>query len=213
MDFCLYLITDRRVTHGGKSIEDVLDRAFDSGVRGMLLREKDMPSDELLSLARRVRDITRRHQVRMLISGRADIVAEVDADGVQLTSNAPDIEAARKLLGDEKYVAVSTHSLAEAKSAESAGADFVTFGPVYETPSKIVYGQPAGIDKLEEVCKALSIPVFALGGINEENAHFAMRAGAYGVAVISAVISAEDPGIAVKKLIDGIRSYKLGKLI
>jgi len=213
MDFCLYLITDRTATHGGKSIEYVLERAFDSGVGGVLLREKDMPSDELIRLAGKVRDLTLRHRVRMLVSGRPDVAVVVGADGVHLTSADPDVAAARRLVGDAKYVAVSTHSIDEAVKAEARGADFITFGPVYETESKKQYGPPLGLGLLEEVCRSVKIPVFALGGINYDNAVPALHAGAYGIAVISAVISAEDPAGAANRIIDGIRSYKLGKLI
>ncbi|MBI5696742.1 MAG: thiamine phosphate synthase [Nitrospirae bacterium] len=213
MDFCFYLITDRHATAGGKGIEYVLDRAFEAGVRGVLLREKDLPERELLDLARRVREMTRLHGVRFLVSGRVDIALAVDADGVHIGGSSLPAPAAKRLMGEDRYLAVSTHSLAEARAAQDAGADFVTFGPVYSTPSKAKYGPPVGLDALREVCRELSIPVFALGGIRPDNAADALAAGAYGVAAISAVIGAPDPALAVRNFIDTMRGYKLGRVV
>jgi thiamine-phosphate pyrophosphorylase len=213
MDFCFYMITDRRATAGGRSIEDVLSCALDGGVKGVLLREKDLPDRELYSLAERIRDITRRRRVRLLISHRVDIALAVGADGVHLTGGSLPVGAAREQVGDLMYLAVSTHSLEEALEAEAGGADFVTFGPVYQTPSKALYGPPVGLAALDEVCRALSIPVFALGGLGPDNAVDALKAGAYGIAVISAVVGAQDPAAAARGIIDRIRDYKLKRVI
>jgi len=212
MEFCFYLITDRHAA-GGRSIEDVLTLAIEGGVKGVLLREKDLPDGELIALAGRARDLTRRHRVKLLISGRVDVAVAVGADGVHLGGGSLPVKAARELLGDEKYVSASTHSLAEAVRAQDEGADFITFGPVYHTPSKAVYGPPVGIRALEEVCGRLVIPVFAVGGINPGNAVESLRAGAYGLAVISAVVSAADPASATRDIMGKIRDYKLGRVI
>ncbi len=213
MDFCFYLITDRKQVTSGLSLEEVVARAVEAGVRGVLLREKDLPDRELIELAGRVRDLTQRYRARLLISGRTDVALAVGADGVHVSGTSLPIAAARELLGVEKYIGVSTHSLLEAKEAEDAGADFITFGPVYHTPSKAIYGPPAGVDVLREVCDAIRIPVFALGGVKSENAVEALGAGAYGVAVISAVIAAGDPGGATRELVETLRAYKLRKCI
>jgi len=213
MDFCFYMITDRMATAGGRSLEDVLSCALDGGVKGVLLREKDLPDRELLSLAERVRDITGRRRVKLLISRRVDVALAVGADGVHLSGESLPVDAVRAQLGDLMYVAASTHSLAEALAAEAAGADFVTFGPVYHTPSKASYGPPVGLGALEEVCRALSIPVFALGGLGPDNTVAALKAGAYGIAAISAVIGAEDPAAAARGIIDRIRDYKLKRVV
>lgn len=213
MDFCFYLITERRATAGGKSIEYVLERAFEAGVRGVLLREKDLPDRELIELAGRVRELTRLHGVRFLVSGRVDVALAVDADGVHIGGASLPPDAAKRLVGEGKYLAVSTHSLAEARAAQEAGADFITFGPVYHTPSKAKYGPPVGVDALREVCREITIPVFALGGVKPDNAVETLAAGAYGVAVISAVIGAEDPRLAVHDFIDRMRGYKLGRMV
>jgi len=213
MDFCFYLISDRRGTSGDRSIEYVIERAIEGGAKGVLLREKDLPDRELLALAQRMRDITSRHKVRLLVSGRIDIALAVGADGVHIGSSNLPPSVARRLIGIERYMAVSTHSLKEAREAQDAGADFITFGPVYHTASKEKYGPPVGIDALKEVCREIKIPVFALGGLKPDNAVEALKAGAYGVAVISAVIGTDDPSAAAREFIDRIRSYKLERLV
>ncbi len=214
MEFCFYLITDRKLVPKGKTLEQALEAAFAGGVKGVLLREKDLPDSELVPLARRVRDLALRYKAKMLVSARPDIAAKVGADGVHLASGlAADVNAARKLLGDERYIAVSTHSLEEALKAEEDGADFLTFGPVFSTPSKEKYGKPAGLDALEEVCREASIPVFAVGGIKTENVAEALERGAFGIAVISAVFGASDPALAVNEIMDVIRSYRMGRCV
>jgi len=213
MDFCFYLITDRRATAPGMEILDVLASAFEAGVKGVLLREKDMPDDELFGLAGRVRDLSRRYRARFLVSGRVDVALSVDADGVHIPSTGIPVHEARALIGDEKYLAVSTHSLQEALDAQEGGADFITFGPVYHTPSKAVYGPPAGLDALADVCKGIKIPVFALGGVKNNNVADTLKAGAYGAAVISAVMGSPDPAKAAREIMDIIRDYKLRRLI
>jgi thiamine-phosphate pyrophosphorylase len=213
MEFSLYLITDRKSTAGEHSIDYVLQDAFEAGVRAVLLRERDLPDRDLIALAGRIRDLSLKYNVRMLVSGRVDIAIAVGADGLHLTSSSLPANAARKLVGKDKYIAVSTHSLAEAKRAEAEGANFITYGPVYYTPSKARYGPPAGLENLAQVCGQVNIPVFALGGVTEDNALDAMDAGAYGVAVISAVIGAEHPAAAAAGIINKIRCYKIGRLV
>ncbi|MGA2192674.1 MAG: thiamine phosphate synthase [Nitrospirota bacterium] len=213
MDFCFYLITDRKAVREEKTLEDVLERAFEAGVKGVLLREKDLPDRDLLNLAERIRDLTLRHRVRLLISGRTDIAMAVGADGVHLSSGSLPLGPAREIVGVEKYIGVSTHSLGEARRAEDEGADFITFGPVYHTKSKEAYGPPKGIEELGRVCTEIEIPVFALGGINKENVTDVLKAGAFGVAAISAVISAEDPAAAARGIMDKIRSFKVRRCI
>lgn len=213
MDFCFYLITDRKSASGGMGVEEVLSLAIEGGVKGVLLREKDLPERELLALAGRVRDITARRGVRLLISERTDIALAVEADGVQVSGRSLPAEKARELIGEDRYMSVSTHSVEEALAAQAAGADFVTLSPVYESPSKPGYGPALGFEGLSTVCRSLTIPVFALGGINPHNATEALKAGAYGIAVITSVFSAPDPAKAAGEMIDSIREFKLKRLI
>ena len=114
------------------------------------------------------------------------------ADGVHLTQNSIPVNAVRNAVRKKLLIGVSTHSLKEAGEAERGGADFITFGPVYRTPSKLKYGAPAGIDTLKKVCGKMKIPVFAIGGITSRRIKEVRAAGAYGAAVISEIFSAAD---------------------
>jgi thiamine-phosphate pyrophosphorylase len=192
VDFKLYLITDRRQT-GSRALTSVVERALRGGIRAVQLREKDLPSDELYRLADEFRRITSLYGAKLLINERADIARDVDADGVHLPESGISVGAARRIIGPERLIGVSCHSLDSAKSAQRRGADFITFGPVFFTPSKAVYGNPVGLERLADTASALNIPVFGLGGINESTMIQVMAAGAKGIAVISAIMTAEQP--------------------
>ena len=127
------------------------------------------------------------------MNDRADIALAVDADGVHLGGQSMPIYRARKVLGERKLIGVSCHNQISAITAQEKGADFITFGPVYYTPSKISYGEPVGLDRLEEVTELLQIPVFALGGISADNAREVLSRGVFGLAMIGAIFRAADP--------------------
>jgi len=163
-----------------------------AGVCAVQLREKDLPTRELLSLARLMRERTARAGAPLLINDRLDLCWAVGADGVHLRRDGLPTPVARRLLGGGKLIGVSVHSVEEAAQAERDGADFVLFGPVYETPSKREYGPPQGVDALAAVVRRLRLPVFAVGGVTAERVPALIRAGARGVGVISAVFGADD---------------------
>ncbi len=183
----------------GSFIADV-QQALRGGVQAIQLREKDLDTRDLLKLAYRMRKVTVTHKAKLFINDRFDIALSVDADGVHLTQKSIPVEAVRKVVGKEMLIGVSTHSLKEAKEAEKGGADFITFGPVYRTPSKVAYGPPVGLDALEKVSGKLSIPVFALGGITISTIRKALDSGAHGVSMISEVFTAEDIREKTKKI-------------
>jgi thiamine-phosphate pyrophosphorylase len=198
LDFRLYFVTDRKQT-AARSLVDVVHAALGGGVRAVQLREKDLGGGELYRLAARVRKITERYRARLLINDRLDVALAVGADGVHLGQTSFPVAATRRLLGPGKLIGVSTHSLAEITAA--AGADFVVFGPVYFTPSKAAYGEPQGVDRLREATVQSSVPVFAIGGINADRISDVLTAGAYGVAMISAISAASDPTRAAQELL------------
>ncbi len=199
VDFNLYLITDRRQTK--LPLPVAVRQALEGGVRAIQLREKDLPVRELLSLAREIRAVTREFNARLFINDRLDVAVAVDADGVHLGRQSIPPEAVRKVVGTRMRIGVSTHSLEEARAAETGGADFVTFGPVFVTPSRVSYGKPVGPDGLRSVKKQIGIPVFGLGGIKRENIRDVMSAGADGIAMISAIFSAPDISGASEKIV------------
>lgn len=143
-------------------------------------------------MAYRMREITHNYGARLFINGRVDVAMAVQADGVHLGRDSVPAVAAKKASDRKLIVGVSTHSLAEAIDAEKDGADFVTFGPVYRTPSKLKYGEPVGIDALRRVCSEVSIPVFVIGGITPDRIRDVMESGTNGVAVISAILGADN---------------------
>ncbi len=192
VDFSLYLITDRcQITD--RSLVSVVREALEGGCRAVQLREKDLAGNELFKLAGELRRVTREYGARLLINERLDIALAVDADGVHLGAASLPVPAARRVLGAKGLIGYSAHSIDEAVRADADGADFVTFGPVFYTPSKAPYGEPLGIELLKAANAALTIPVFALGGVKRENIACVMAAKAHGIAIISAVIAAADP--------------------
>ncbi|RMD59614.1 MAG: thiamine phosphate synthase [Nitrospirae bacterium] len=194
VDFPLYLISDRKQVRAG-ALEDVVEASLKAGLRAVQLREKDLTPRELFSIGNRFREMTNKYGAKLFINDRVDTAMAVGADGVHLTQNSLPTDIVRRIVGEEFLIGVSTHSLSEAKEAEDGGADFITFGPVYETPSKKRYGPPVGIKALCEVTEKIKIPVFGLGGINTPSkAKEVIDCGAYGIAMISAIISADDVG-------------------
>jgi thiamine-phosphate pyrophosphorylase len=200
IDFKLYLVTDRKLTADRCSLTASVRQALRGGVKAVQLREKDLGTRELLKLAYKMRELTKKYGARLFINDRFDIALAVGADGVHLTQNSIPADAVRKAVdaslimrhASRFLIGVSTHSLTEAKEAENAGADFITLGPVYSTPSKLKYGKSVGADILKEVCRKVKIPVFAIGGIKSHRIKDMKNAGAYGVAMISEIFGAED---------------------
>ena len=192
IDFRLYLISDRKLFAGSESFLVAMEEALKGGVRAVQLREKDLAVRELLEMAYRLRETTKRYGAKLFINDRVDIALAVDADGVHLGHTGLPPQAARKAAGEGLLIGVSAHSIEQAKKAEQDGADFMTLGPVYETPSKLRYGRPLGADILKMAKDIISIPVFAIGGIKEDKADEVMQAGAYGIAVISGIFRADN---------------------
>ncbi|MCE2487415.1 MAG: thiamine phosphate synthase [Desulfurellaceae bacterium] len=192
------IVTDRRQT-AGRPLYDVVQAALDGGVRAVQLREKDLEGGELYRLAVRLRDLTARYAARLLINDRLDVALAAGADGVHLGQTSLPVSTARQLLGPGKLIGVSTHSPDEITAAQ--GADFVVFGPVYFTPSKADYGQPQGVARLRQAARHSPVPVFAIGGIQADRIAAVRRAGAHGIALISALSAAAEPSRAAHELL------------
>jgi thiamine-phosphate pyrophosphorylase len=192
VDFRLYLITDRKLTADRCSLTAAVEKALKGGVRAIQLREKDLNAREHLKLAYKMRALTSKYKAKLFINDRFDIALAVGADGVHLTQNSIPVHAVRATVKKKLMIGSSTHSLKEAKDAEKGGADFITLGPVYRTPSKMKYGAPVGLDTLSKVSGRVKIPVFALGGVKGDKISDVREAGAYGVAMISEIFGAVD---------------------
>ncbi len=203
IDFNLYLITDRKQAR--MSLSETVGLALKGGVRAVQLREKDLPVRELLALAQELRAITKEFRAQLFINDRVDVAVAVDADGVHLGHQSMPVDAVRKIVGARMLIGVSTHTVQEAQDAEQGGADFITFGPVFVTPSKAQYGAPAGPEALKELKKRIHIPVFGLGGITRNNMHEVVQAGADGIAMISAIVAAENVHKASEDIVNCLK--------
>lgn len=200
VDFSLYLITDRKLFGDLPSFFSAIEEALKGGAKALQLREKDLGVRELLDLAYRLRDMTRAFGARLFVNDRVDVALAADADGVHLGGQSMPAFAVRRVVGRHMLIGVSTHGIGQAVQAEKDGADFITLGPVFETPSKARYGKPLGIDVLREASGRLSVPFFAIGGIRGERAGDVTRAGSRGVAVISAVLASKDVKTETERL-------------
>ena len=206
LGFSLCLVTDRSQVTG--TLEEAVEACLGAGLKAVQLREKDLAARELFSMARALRESTRRHGAKLLVNDRADVALAVGADGVQCAGTSLPVSALRAIslpIGPPGFlIGASVHSLAEARAAAPEGADFLLFGPVYDTPSKREYGPPQGLSALERVASAVGLPVLAVGGVTPARVAEVTRAGASGVAVIAAILGAARPSDAVKAFLDAL---------
>lgn len=199
MRFKLYLISDRKLFPTEESFLQAVFTALKAGVKAFQLREKDMKPGEFYFLAKKLREITVRNNAMLFINDRVDVALAVEADGVHLPQSGIPPHVVKRIWKDKLLIGVSTHSLKEAKEA-SEWADFITFGPVFHTPSKSQYGEPLGIDSLKIVKENVKCPVFAIGGINLENIQSVLPY-CDGVALIRGILAERNIEETVKKYI------------
>lgn len=198
MDYTLYLVTDRTLA-GARDFDDLVGRAVRGGCTLVQLREKDASSGELYERALRLKRVTDYFHVPLIIDDRVDIMLAVDAAGVHLGQSDLPAEAARRLIGADKILGVSARTVEEAEAAESAGADYLGVGAVFPTATK-TDAEPVARETLAAICAAVRIPVVAIGGLNTKNIPLLEGSGISGAAVVSAVMGAEDPEEAARKL-------------
>lgn len=189
----------------GRDLLWVLECALDGGIRAIQLREKDLDGKELFLLAEAARKLTDRYRAALFINDRIDVALASGADGVHLGWASFPTLRARELVGAQKMIGVSSHSLEQAQEAEKQGADFIVFGPVYFTPSKAKYGTPQGLMMLKKIVEKTSLPVYGIGGLKADNIPETKKTGVRGIALISAVIGAGDPKTAAEEIIAQLR--------
>lgn len=198
-DYSLYLVTDRRLSLGRSTVE-VVAAAVSGGVTCVQLREKHCSTREFLEEARRVRELLVGTGVPLIINDRLDVALAVAADGVHLGQNDLPVADARRLVGERLVIGVSAESVADAIRAEAEGADYIGVSPVFTTPTKMDTAPPLGLEGLREIRRAVSLPLVAIGSIRHDNAAEVLRAGADGLAVVSAIVSAPCPRTAAAAL-------------
>ena len=202
----LLLVTDRHQTNG-RPLVPLLQRALTVGMPAIQLRERDLSARELVTLAREVQAVMASRRSQLLINDRIDVALALEGVGVHLRSNSLPVSVARQLLGARRLLGVSVHAVEEAVQAESQGADYVILGPIYETPSKLMFGPPLGIHTLEKACRLVRIPIIGIGGVTAARAREMRRVGAFGVAVITAILGADDIESATRELLDAVTLF------
>ena len=205
-DPALYVVLDRTATRG-RDLEDVLEQAIAGGCRMVQLREKTWPSGTLLPLAERLRARCARASVTFIVNDRVDLAVAVAADGVHLGQEDLPARLARPLLRAAMILGVSTHSVEQARAARDAGADYIAVGSMFPTTTKPDF-QLVGPDLLRKLRGEIRVPLIGIGGITPANVAQVIRAGADGVAVISAVCGADDPRAATERFLSEIRAAR-----
>lgn len=201
-DCSLYLVTDSTGLEE-KEFLNIIEEACKSGVTLVQLREKDKSGREYLNLAFKVKEITDKYNIPLIIDDRIDIAIAVDSAGVHLGQSDINIKYARKILGKDKIIGATAKTVNQAKEAVEEGADYLGVGAIYPTTTK-VKTVITDIKTLNEICDKVDIPVVAIGGLNEENCNILNKSKISGIAVVSAIMKAKDIKKAVKNLISCI---------
>ena len=204
-DYSLYLVTDRTLSLGRSTVE-VVRAAIRGGVSCVQLREKGCSTREFMDEARLLKALLAGTGVPLFINDRLDVALAVGADGVHLGQNDLAIADARRLVGNRMIIGISAESVADAVRAEAEGADYIGASPVFTTPTKTDTASPLGLDGLRAIRRAVQLPLVAIGGIDADNAAQVLRAGADGLAVVSAIVSAPCPRTAAAGLRQRIQS-------
>jgi len=200
LDLSLYVVTDRGLARG-RSHREVAEAAIAGGATVIQLRDKTAEARALFEAGREIRELSARRGALFIVNDRLDIALAVEADGVHMGQDDLPAPVARRLLGPNKVLGVSVENGAQAAQAERDGADYVAIGPIYEARgSKAGAGPPVGPQAIAEVRRHTRLPIVAIGGIKPEHVAEVVRAGADGIAVISAVVAAPDIAAAARHL-------------
>ena len=198
IDYSVYLVTDRR-NKTDEEFLNIIEEAIKGGTTVVQLREKTASTKEFYELALKVKEITSRYDVPLLINDRIDIALAVDSEGVHIGQDDMPADIAREIIGEDKILGVSASTVEEAKKAEKDSADYIGSGAVFPTATKDD-ADSVSKEELKEIVDSIDIPVVAIGGITVENANTLKGSGIAGFSVVSAIMSAEDPKVASKKL-------------
>ena len=203
-NFSLYAITDLK--DEDPAILSKITKALRGGVDVIQLRSKSLSDGALFRIGKKIRVLTRKMKKLFIVNDRVDLMMALDADGVHLGQDDLEIQTARKIIQNRnQIIGRSTHSLAEALKAQQEGADYIGFGPIFETPTKPDY-KPVGLDLIRMVLKRVRIPVVCIGGIDASNVKRVIQAGANRIAVVRAIFSSQNPEKAARELKEMVMS-------
>jgi thiamine-phosphate pyrophosphorylase len=203
VDYSLYLVTDRTLSRQ-RSSEEIVSAAVRGGVTCVQLREKHCSTREFIREARSLQPLLHRHKIPLIINDRLDVALAIGADGLHLGQSDMHIADARRLVGKKMIIGISAETLDDAIGAEQQGADYIGISPVFTTDTKTDTAAPLGLEGIRRIRRAVGIPLVGIGGINMNNVREILSAGADGVAVVSAIVSADCPETAaadLKKLV------------
>ena len=207
IDYTLCLVTDRELARG-RPTSDIVEAAVYGGASCVQLREKIGSTREFIEQALAIRDFLRIRDIPLIINDRLDVALAVGADGVHFGQNDMPLAMARSIVKDAMIIGISANSLEDAVAAEKGGADYLGVGPIYATPTKTDTAPILGLDGLRKIRKNIKIPLVTIGGLNRSNATQVIRNGADGIAVVSAIVGAEDPEKASRDLMNTIQLVK-----
>jgi thiamine-phosphate pyrophosphorylase len=207
IDYSLYLVTDRGLARGRPTLE-IVRAAVRGGVTCVQLREKTCSTREFIAEALKVKAFLESSGVPLIINDRVDVALAVGADGVHLGQSDMPLSTARSLVGDAMVIGISVESIADAVEAQAGGADYLGVSPVFATPTKTDTAAPLGLAGLTAIRAAVQLPLVAIGGLNDRNAAETIRSGADGIAVVSAIVAAQDPEQAARNLKTAIQAAR-----
>lgn len=197
-DLLVYAVTDRSWLYG-ESLYSQVEKALKGGATFIQLREKELDEEQFLKEAMEIKELCKRYHVPFVINDNVEIAVKVEADGVHVGQSDMEAGNVREKLGKDKIIGVSTQTVEQALLAEKQGADYLGVGAVFPTGTKLDAVE-VGYDRLQEICKAVHIPVVAIGGITRENIIQLKGSGVSGVAVVSAIFVSKDIEAATKEL-------------
>lgn len=206
-DLSLYLVTDRSLSLG-RSLEEVVEAAVKGGTTIVQLREKDCSTREFYELAVQLKQILKPYNVPLIINDRLDIALACNAEGLHIGQSDMPYAVARKLLGKDKIIGLSVEKLQDAIDANDLDIDYIGISPVFGTPTKTDTAPALGLEGIREIMKISKHPSVGIGGINLANAKDIVDAGANGISVVSAIMSAESPEKAARELKDIVEEAK-----
>ena len=199
LDYAIYLVTDERFC-GEEAFFSVIEQAILGGTTIIQLREKTSSTFDFYHTALKLKSITENYNIPLIINDRLDIALAVDAAGVHLGQSDMPYDIARKILGKDKIIGLSVNSYDDIEKANQTDVDYLGLSPIFHTDTKTDIGKPFGLEGLKKAKAMTNIPLVAIGGINFENAKDVYSAGADGLAIVSAIMGAENPQFAAQKI-------------
>lgn len=206
-EFKLYAITGEQF-HPNRPLVEVMEEAIRGGADFIQLRDKNSSKKEVYEKALQLRELTKKYDVPFVINDYVDVALAVDADGVHLGQDDLPLQVARKILGPNKIIGISTHRIEEAREAQQNGADYIGVGPIFPTKSKVDVVDPVTTKYIEEVVKEITIPFVAIGGIKLHNVDQVLRAGATRICAISEIVGSENVTQTCEQFIQKIDAYE-----